>query len=286
MFAKTKNYYRVLINVCAFILMGCGTNNDEPKSGAKMNAESIPLIQRESGYFGGELQWRELLSCWHASHLLRYKKVLIEYPTMPYLPIVTKDAAALQKSVADKRIHSEIADTEKRLGLILPKSYKDFILAYQPTELKQSQVGQAGSYVGMYALTQIGKFGQLMPELTQDLEKFPIDADDIYYRHYGVGQDDAHIRTKYIRDLIVVGKYGTSNFELIFLYPQIKTKDGEMQAGLRFHSGEYRAPSFAELMRQLSVLETVDVGHVPPYPQKMLKGLCAEKLPLMNVWWE
>jgi hypothetical protein len=62
--------------------------------------------------------------------------------------------------------------------------------------------------------------------------------------------------------------------------------DGEMEAALHYHAGEFRAPSFAELMRQLSIMEISTVDHVPPYPQEILKGTCADKLPIADAWWE
>lgn len=286
MFAKTKYACYSFFIFAILFLIGCNDHAAKSKAGAKMTNESLPLIQQASGYLGDALQWQAFLSCWHLAHTIKYKKILSNSPTMPYLPLIKNETARIQKKVDEKVINVVLENTEKRLGLVLPKSYKDFIRIYQPEIVNMNHSENLQDYIGFYAPTQLDKFAKLMPELTEDYEKYSIDADDFYYNQYGVGQDDAQIRTKYIRDTIIIGRYGTSNFELIYLYPQVKTSDGEMQAGMRFHSGEFRAPSFAELMRQLSVLETMDVEHVPPYPQTMLKGLCADKLTMQKIWWK
>jgi len=140
--------------------------------------------------------------------------------------------------------------------------------------------------VGMYSPAEVDRYAKLEPEMVAEQGKWPIHSADAEYFTYGVKQDDASGRTEYHHDAIVVGKHGNSQYEVIVLYPQVRTADGEMEAALFYHSGEFRAPSFAEVMRQLSILETQPVDHVPPYPQSMLHGTCAEKLPIKDVWWE
>jgi hypothetical protein len=147
-------------------------------------------------------------------------------------------------------------------------------------------VGGVHFSIGIYAPSQVNRYGSLEPQLAAEEEKWPMHSSDEDYYVYGVKQDDVSGRTANHRNAIVVGKYGDSRYEVIALYPQVKTADGEMEAALFFHSGEFRAPSFAELMRQLSILETTGIDHLPPYPQSALHGTCADKLRIDNPWWE
>ncbi len=108
-------------------------------------------------------------------------------------------------------------------------------------------------------------------------------SDEKYYQ-YGTKQDTSTGRNSYLKGALVVGKYGHSNNELILLFPNSKTKDGEMEASILSYASEFRTPSFAEMMRQISLLDTEDL--LPPYPQEKINLTCARFLPLKNVWWK
>jgi hypothetical protein len=247
-------------------------------------AATVTLSDRPSGYVGEPRNWTEFLSCWakeRATHYLELKKgnpVLPNYSAIGMFSGAPDDRAAAQLL--------EISRFERSLGIALPKSYKDFLIAYQPRVL-QAQSGPGGQVtIGMYAPSQVGRVSAVAPALLQGARKYPIESDDREYFVYGKEQDVMAGRTKNLADAIVVGKYGSAMFEIIALYPQVTTVDGEMEATMGFHAGEFRASSFAELMRQLSVLETRPVSHVPPYSQGELRGTCAEKLPIANPWWK
>ena len=266
-------------------LAGCQDRVAEPKAAKVMDNKIITLADRNSGYSAGPEQWKEFLACWSRAELERHRDLLRETPDMPHLPLLGKSSVdSPHQSIDD--ISASTDKLEKSLGVPLPRSYRDFLLAHNPPVLRPQAVAWGTTLLGMYAPSQVGRVRLLDPEGAKLAERYPIEKPDQEYFVYGARQDDAHARTRYIPDAIVVGRYGSSSYELILLYPQVRTADGEMEAAIHYHSGEFRAPSFAELMRQLSILETKAVDHVPPYPQTMLKGTCADKLPMVNVWWE
>jgi hypothetical protein len=124
-----------------------------------------------------------------------------------------------------------------------------------------------------------------MRESADVAEEDPIESSDVEYVMYGTVQEGTSIRTCYLRNAILIGRYGDSMFEQILLYPQVSTQDGELEAAIRFHASQFRAPSFAEMMRQWSHLEMLLPNTVPPYAQDRLRCTCADHLPMKNVWW-
>jgi hypothetical protein len=266
-------------------LDACRGNAGEPREGDIVKP-IVPLSERHSGYAGSPDEWIDFLSCWHLRAKYLHEKKLRLEPARPYTPVVKYDPRSTNDLQSRESFMKEIAKLEVSLRVRLPKSYKDFLLAYRPLRHTSQIVGPVAFDIGVYAPSQVDRYGKLEPELLAEEERFSIHASDSKYFRYGVEQDDVSVRTSYHREALVVGKYGDSRFEVIVLYPQVRTTDGEMEAALFYHSGEYRAPSFAELMRQLSVLETTNVDHLPPYPQSTLHGTCADKLRIVNVWWD
>ena len=247
---------------------------------------AVQLGERQSGYAGSPDDWVAFLSCWHEAARDRHEEKARQQPDKPYAPIVRQDPRTTDQLQSRESMIAAIERLEVSLGVSLPKSYKDFLLAYRPPPYKPQIVGAVAFNIGIYAPSQVGRYGKLEPQLVAEEEKWWIHSSDADYFTYGIPQDDVSGRTSYHRDAIVVGKYGDSRYEVIVLYPQVRTADREMEAALFYHSGEFRAPSFAELMRQLSILEIKDIDHMPPYPQSILRGTCADKLSMVNVWWE
>lgn len=288
-----KNWQMVMV-IYLVSLWGCQENNSKNQLELKRRADNMTITHQHSGYTAGPNQWQAFLSCWYKAYQRRYQVLLSESPDYPELPILSKYGLepAQQQVIGD--INEAIDKLEMSLGTTLPKSYKDFLLAYQPPLFEPNVVYGWAAAIGLYAPVQVGRAGILEPELVGIYEEIAeeemafrdIETTDEDYFVYGIEQDDATGRTHYLRDAIVVGKYGNDSFALILLYPQVKTADGEMEATILYHAGQFRAPSFAELMRQLSFYETQDITHVPPYSQKLLQGTCADKLPMVNVWWK
>ncbi|UXI70354.1 hypothetical protein [Tahibacter amnicola] len=159
-------------------------------------------------------------------------------------------------------------------------SYRDFVRTYHPATVPGADV------VGFYHPSHVKRMADVEPWYVEVASAHAIDSTNAEYHVYGVAQDDSTGRTRYLADALVVGKYGTNTTDFIVLYPQSLTADGEMEAALIYPAGEFRAPSFAELMRQLSYLQTRHVDDMPPYAQTALVGTCAAKLVLRDVWWK
>ena len=139
---------------------------------------------------------------------------------------------------------------------------------------------------GFLAPEAIDTVARLDPQGVALAQQFPIESDDASYFRYGIDQDSATMRASQQPGALIVGKYGHSLYEQIVLFPQVRTRDGEMEAALLGWSGTFRAPSFAELMRQLHYHDLGRADHVPPYAQTLLAGTCADAMPLQDVWWK
>jgi len=276
---------RCIAIACVAALVACQERLDSQERTASMHG-TLTLAQRHSGYAGNREDWSGFLACWYQAAVVRHQEERRRDSNTPYTPILAKYARGAHMQRPVEGMPQAIQRLETSLGVSLPRSYKDFLLAYEPSGFEPYIVNGVSFKVGMYSPAEVDRYAKLEPEMVAEQGKWPIHSADAEYFTYGVKQDDASGRTEYHHDAIVVGKHGNSQYEVIVLYPQVRTADGEMEAALFYHSGEFRAPSFAEVMRQLSILETQPVDHVPPYPQSMLHGTCAEKLPIKDVWWE
>jgi hypothetical protein len=238
----------------------------------------MKLSSTKSGYSANEANWKEFLSCWHQKEVGRAAN-----SGGSLFALIDKDVEKVTAFAEDlARQKQAIIALEARLEIKLPGSYIDFVMAYLPSLSLPLKDGD----VGFISTDHVARLAEVDPEYVALAENHFLNSSDDDYYQYGTNQDDSAGRTSYLRDALVVGKYGESNFELILLYPKSVTLDGEMEASLLLHSGEFRAPSFAELMRQLSYMQTNDVDSVPPYSQARLVSSCAQKLPLVGVWWE
>lgn len=255
------NRFGALILVALPLLLGC-SGKDQPTS--KGGVLVTNLLKKDSGYRSNGVNWREFLTCWKASAL-------------------SGSAVGQSIELAGSRApsESELEQAEARLGLKLPMSYRDFILTLEPSSL----IGPDGG-PGIYHPRHVDKVGKALPALVASVGEFAVESDDESYFVYGTEQDDAAGRTGYLADALIVGKYGTAEYEVILLYPQQRTVDGELEAALKYHAGEFRATSFAELLRQLSHFEVTRAAHVPPFSQESLEVSCAGRLKLLNVWWK
>lgn len=273
----------VVLAIALGLTPGCTKQAQSVEKGEGVK-EVHPLRKRSSGYFASVQDWDAFLGCW-SSESSRKATLAGSAEFVTLLSKFTRLSKEPQPSAAE--IEAGIARLESRLGVLLPRSYKDFLRAYRPPTYRPHEARGGGTLrVGIYAVDQVDRLGRLEPQLIQISRDFAIESSDADYYVYGTEQDDVSVRTKYRQDAIVVGSHGHEIHDLMVLYPQERTQDGEMEASLIFHSGEFRAPSFAELMRQLSYMETRSVNRVPPYSQTDLAGSCSNLLPLRNVWWK
>lgn len=266
------------------LLQGCGDDGDA-KSKVETRLTGIDLRQKHSAYAGTPADWATFMNCWRRSALERARE---EGATQSdHQTVLGWQGANGPAGMSEIQVRSDLARLESRLNVELPKSYKDFWVAYKTQAVAPQRFNPDnwGGSIGMLELDEVGLFRDLEPAYWAQMREIAPHIDGSPFFAFGVGQDNGP-RTGLYGQAIIVGKYTDHSTDLILLHPRLRTIDGEMQASLNEWAGEFHAPSFAELMRQLSVSEIVKVDHVPPYPQEMLARHCAAKLPMRDVWWD
>lgn len=241
------------------------------------------------------IQWSGFLLCW------RLKYSLVDpIRIVPMLgSFVEQDVTAeIIESSASKKVEkivNAIEETENKLKLRFPKSYKDFLTAYEYCHQYSNNISNDYSdndVRGFFYLDQIqtlNEYDSSFIEIYNDTDgDQPSFSSDEKYLIYGIEQDDSAFRTCYFKDAIVIGEYEDSYGAIILLYQALHSEGGEWETAIIYHSGSFRTPLFAEMARQLSYYEVGSFtdGHMPPYSQKKLTNSCASKLTFENIWWK
>lgn len=194
-----------------------------------------------------------------------------------------------QKAAIDEKNLLTFSDVASPKGLLiertLPNSYRDFVKHYAEPGGTFISNGDVEN-IGLFDPETILELKDFNSELLDIDKEWKIQSKDDKYFVYGVNQDTAEGRFTYLENALVVGKHGESVYELILLYPDLVTLDGEFEASILSDSYEFRAPSFAELLRQLTYLFEHRPELMPPYAQKNLKSGCSSLIRLVDVWWE
>lgn len=230
----------------------------------------IRLSSLNSAYHSSSDSWQQFLSCW-----LKKQDELSSDLTFIKLNDVSDD----------DKIPANHVEQWKYVAIAIPKSLSDFYRAYLSLGGEFLPINNKEE-IGIYSPDQVLLLRDFDPELLTSYQKFPIESEDEQYYRYGIAQDGSDGRSSYVKEAIVLGKYGFYAYELILMYPSSRTLDGEMEVSILSHAYEYRAPSFAEMMRQLSMLFLSDPDLLPPYSQQVLKGTCADIINPVEPWWE
>lgn len=258
MCAKNRNYLFVL-TLCGLIFLGCSPDKKRVTESETVGEERvINLNQRHSGYYSEKVNWNGFLDC--------YRKMVNDDKNL-----LTFANVAHPKELLIERN--------------LPNSYRDFVKHYANFG-GHFISNEDREKIGLYNPENILELKDFNPELLSIDEEWKIQSRDDKYFLYGVNQDTAEGRFSYLEKALVVGKHGESAYELILLYPDSVTLDGEFEASILSHSYEFRAPSFAELLRQLTNLYEHHPELMPPYAQKSLENGCSKMIKLADVWWE
>lgn len=116
---------------------------------------------------------------------------------------------------------SEILRLEKRLGAILPPSYRRFL---------QFSDGHGDDETGLYRAARVGWLRDEDPGVIEAWStprgEQPSVPDELYFV-YGRRQDCIHIRGEYLPDMLLIG-YGDDGEFL--LNPHVRTSEGEWEA--------------------------------------------------------
>ncbi len=229
--------------------------------------------EMESGYQGKVADWEAFLSCWEREamgalaqkeHLLFFEKIAISRGGMGYPP-----ASDI-----------EITSTEGRLGVALPKSYRDFLKASNGWLRSESRFSSV-SEIGWVPEKEPFLLELHPPQLAPAPEKeVPDEEYFIYWMQaaWPAGQD--RFRTAYFPDLLSIAEEDGGSYYL--LNPKVVFEDGEWEAWMyhpRGGVGVERYRSFAEMMRNEYFGEVKDPGYGGFYTEEQLAGTCAELLP-------
>jgi len=236
--------------------------------------KAIPIQQRNSGYVQQSDDWHRFLTCWaeRQSGYFRANKLLSKFEW-------SGSARAANSEIARATIRS----SEARLGVKLPKSYVDFVVAggaFFRFGFPNKQGAHDFYFMDPASLNTMPK---ALPEAfraLQDWVSIGSASDEEYYR-YGIAekQNPHRFRGQYLRSGVVVASLEGEG--VILLNPNEKTVDGEWESWLviwRGGTGVSRYPSFAELMRNVFFEFSHDAPHSDPYAEELLRGTCADLL--------
>ena len=265
-----KNKFLLVLFICIGVVSCSDADAPMPGKG-NIELKIIKLSDRDSGYRSDISNWKEFLRCWSEQSALKTDE-----------PGNVASILNLNTESSDSGYQYDNSSVEKRLRLKVPNSLNHFYEAYISLGGEFVSV-QDTEMIGLYKPSELTFLENFNPEIANVDKEWTVESPDEKYYQYGIEQETSSGRNSYLRDALVIGKYGYSDNELILLFPNSKTKDGEMEASILSYASEFRAPSFAEMMRQVSLLNTEDL--LPPYPQEKVNLTCARYLPLENVWW-
>lgn len=223
---------------------------------------------RHSAYAGSVDDWQRFLSCWYRESIGRRQG----------RSLVKRDVVAEPPALSVDAIREEIRAHEERLELVLPRSYIDFLVAYYPTERVLKDV----EFLHVSAIDVVES---VFPGWAQSAMEYGENASDEEYFRYGIEQIDSS-RSRYLESAIAVGMHDMDSPFMLVLHPEVTTSDGEMEAEAFFHAGSLRTPSFAEMMRLLYCYKVRLPPGVSSISQEMMRGTCADLLPMKDVWWK
>jgi len=230
------------------------------------------LESMSSGYIPGETQWVDFISCWF--QLQRLDKAM---ECCDFLRI------------SERRIDEDsIENFDVNSFIDLPQSVLDFHEVYR--SMRGEYLNENENFgIGILDLAEIKPLPMYDPGLYTIHTELPCNSNNSDYYRYGLDQDYVDVRTDYLENALVIGRYEGNSSDLILLYPDSRTSDGEMETAVLGQAWIFRTPSFAEMMRQYSVyylyLTELKLNSGPPYSQDLLRNTCADCIKLSDVWW-
>ncbi|OZG69941.1 hypothetical protein BTA51_28590 [Hahella sp. CCB-MM4] len=221
---------------------------------------------RDSGYQGTPELWQKFLKCWESETL----EQLTESSVATELEQLIVDR---QRQSYEPALELEITEKEQELGITLPRSYRDFLLAsngwLQPR--LDDEDGQ------VLPVKKVGYFSDLYPDeykaiMGENLGRNANDGD------FSEEQDPILFNKSDLRKSIAISDYVNNGVYLINLNQKSPENESSVWFFSSKHPGVYRFVSFAHMM-QYAYIKTV---HKPeddiPYGHSYIQGTCAEIL--------
>jgi|GEM_PF-3739966 len=242
----------------AVFLSGCGKDNDQ-------------IMKEELGYQGSPELWSEFLQCWTEESIATYSAM--------------EDNSAMEREVLDSgnqgfapATYEAIASKEKHLNVVLPKSYKDFLLA--SNGWRQPMLDSGDGLV--LPVERIGFFSDMAPEfysiVAEDNSNYTISAgseDSHSPVDYSQSQDSVIFEESHFVNSIAISEETDSGIYLINTHRTTPEGEFEFWFYSSNHPGVYKFVSFAHLM-QYAYIKTI---HKPeyniPYDASFMIDTCA-----------
>ncbi|MGW1803040.1 SMI1/KNR4 family protein [Streptomyces sp. NPDC001984] len=183
--------------------------------------------------------WRDLLQRWSEEWL---DPILHEQERSEPFPPAVHDARWLGTAGASAE---DIAQLEKRLGIALPPSYRQFL------QTSNGWLDTTDSIERLLSTQEVGWARDLDPELTDPwvraAEAFKVSDEDYYI--YGEDQDPCTLRAEYLPHMLKISHTPNAT-DVYLLNPLVVTPDGEWEAWYLAHwlPGATRYRSFWDLM--------------------------------------
>ncbi|MYW68589.1 SMI1/KNR4 family protein [Streptomyces sp. SID8379] len=194
-------------------------------------------MDEEPGQDGGHrYAWRELLQRWSDEWL---DPVLHEQERAEPFPEAVRRARWLGTAgVTDE----ELAAQEKRLGVALPPSYRQFLRA------SDGWLDTTDSIDRLLSAREVGWTRDLEPDLVSGWDGY-VQVDDEEYFVYGEAQDPLSFRPAYLPDTLKISHTPNAT-DVYLLNPHVVGADGEWEAWHLAHwlPGAVRHRSFWDLM--------------------------------------
>lgn len=250
-------------------IISCSKNEIDMENNSELsNKSNLIFPQLNSGYESKSVNWSSFINCWS-----RDERELGS-TEQPLLNVVSLNKQASDLFSLENSNHN--LENYSR-------SYIDFIKEY--IAMGGVFVDPEGDEIGFFDPNDVDTIQAIAPSISQIDDEWKIESKDNEYYRYGVNQDTSSGRNSYLDKALVLGRFGSSEYELILIYPNSTTLDGESESAILSHSYEFRTPSFAEMVRQLAFHATKNLSSLPPYPQVDLINSCANEIKLKNVWW-
>lgn len=232
----------------------------------KLHMNLFALNMQHSGYVPGSEQWLRYLSCW--------KDRFTDLDAQP-----AGDFLSFETMIEIRRKKSD-----DNLRVDLSRSISDFHAEYHIMGGRYRDV-DVNFGIGMLEPSDILPLKLFMPDLYEIRLEQTIDFEKSKYFKYGMDQDYSTVNSEYTKNALVIAQYGINASELMLMYPDCKTSDGESEIAIIGPAWEFRTPCFAEMMRQLSVYCLTEVDSMPPFSQQSVGNTCADCIDLDNIWW-
>lgn len=206
-----------------------------------------------SSYIGTPAKWKEFLYLWEQ------KRASLQ------LPESQNNGFIWSKDFDPINVENKILKTQERLGLILPQSYKDFIVATDGCHMPNWLLN--GTYSDyLWPVEKIDLLKNVSPHIVY--EDYAVDPDivigDEEYYHYDRKQNSESYRQEYLEYCLKLNEPEQSWEYEILLNPKEQTLDGEMEAWFFYTGGGsvLRYTSFAALIVGLYLLDVTQIDAV------------------------